>query len=136
MAFNVMARNCDDHTKNHAFLLREGGRWELAPAYDVTHAYNPSGEWTYQHLMGVNGQFDGITRDDLMAVAKRFGVVGARGALAQVRDAVGRWLEFAGKAGLPESAARARAKDHRPERFQASLESPRITRGIGRTARR
>src|SRR3546814_9109974 len=73
MAFNVMARNCDDHTKNHAFLLREGGRWELAPAYDVTHAYNPSGEWTYQHLMGVNGRFDGITRDDLMAVARRFG---------------------------------------------------------------
>src|SRR3546814_3072114 len=52
MAFNVMARNCDDHTKNHAFLLREGGRWELAPAYDVTHAYNPNAEWTYQHLMG------------------------------------------------------------------------------------
>src|SRR3546814_16444718 len=58
MAFNVMARNCDDHTKNHAFLLREGGRWELAPAYDVTHAYNPNGEWTYQHLMGVNGKFN------------------------------------------------------------------------------
>src|SRR3546814_7442817 len=77
MAFNVMARNCDDHTKNHAFLLREGGRWELAPAYDVTHAYNPNGEWTYQHLMGVNGKFNGIKRDDLMAVAKRFGVVGA-----------------------------------------------------------
>src|SRR3546814_3756741 len=74
MAFNVMARNCDDHTKNHAFLLREGGRWELAPAYDVTHAYNPNGEWTYQHLMGVNGKFDDITRDDLMAVAKRLGV--------------------------------------------------------------
>src|SRR3546814_16045662 len=86
MAFNVMARNCDDHTKNHAFLLREGGRWELAPAYDVTHAYNPNGEWTYQHLMGVNGKFNGITRDDLMAVAKRIGRVGAREAVGRVGD--------------------------------------------------
>ena len=114
MAFNVMARNCDDHTKNHAFLLREGGRWELAPAYDVTHAYNPEGEWTYQHLMAVNGKFDAITRDDLMAVAKRFGVVGARDALARVRETVGQWLEFADKAGLPESEASAVAKDHQP----------------------
>jgi serine/threonine-protein kinase HipA len=31
MAFNVMARNCDDHTKNFSFLLKQGGNWELAP---------------------------------------------------------------------------------------------------------
>jgi serine/threonine-protein kinase HipA len=114
MAFNVMARNCDDHTKNHAFRLKQGGRWELAPAFDVTHAHNPNGEWTYQHLMSVNGKFDGIGRDDLMAVAKRFGVVGARDTLVQVRDAVGRWLEFADMAKLPESESNAVAKDHCP----------------------
>jgi hypothetical protein len=38
MAFNVMARNCDDHTKNFAFLLQEGASWTLAPAYDVTQS--------------------------------------------------------------------------------------------------
>jgi serine/threonine-protein kinase HipA len=114
MAFNVMARNCDDHTKNHAFRLKQDGRWELAPAYDVTHAYNPNGEWTYQHLMSVNGKFDGITRDDLMVVAKRFGVVGARDALVQVRDAMGRWMDFSDQAGLGEAEARAVAADHRP----------------------
>ena len=32
MAFNVMARNCDDHTKNFSFRLKRGGAWELAPA--------------------------------------------------------------------------------------------------------
>ena len=26
MAFNVMARNCDDHTKNIGFRLKQGGR--------------------------------------------------------------------------------------------------------------
>jgi serine/threonine-protein kinase HipA len=66
MAFNVMARNCDDHTKNFNFRLKRGAVWELAPAYDVTHAYNPKGEWTYQHLMSVNGKFGDITSDDLL----------------------------------------------------------------------
>ncbi|MDN5781296.1 MAG: type II toxin-antitoxin system HipA family toxin, partial [Luteimonas sp.] len=112
MAFNVMARNCDDHTKNHAFLLKQGSQWQLAPAYDVTHAYNPDGEWTYQHLMSVNGKFDGIARDDLMAVAKRFGVVGARDALVQVRDAVAQWETFADEAGVGDTEARAVAADH------------------------
>jgi serine/threonine-protein kinase HipA len=60
MAFNVMARNCDDHTKNFAFVLHEHGRWALAPAFDVTHAHNPKGEWTAQHLLSVNGRFDDI----------------------------------------------------------------------------
>ncbi len=31
MAFNVMAANCDDHTKNISFILREGKEWELCP---------------------------------------------------------------------------------------------------------
>ncbi len=41
MVFNVAAANCDDHTKNFSFLLPEGGRWRLSPAYDVTHAHAP-----------------------------------------------------------------------------------------------
>ncbi|HKC14102.1 MAG TPA: type II toxin-antitoxin system HipA family toxin, partial [Vicinamibacteria bacterium] len=72
IAFNVMAANCDDHTKNTSFILRAGGSWELAPAYDVTHAHNPHGEWTSQHLLGVNGKFTGISSHDLLQVADRF----------------------------------------------------------------
>jgi len=100
MVFNVVARNCDDHSKNHGFLLRQGDRWSLAPAYDVTHAHNPKGEWTARHLMGVNGKFDGITRTDLLAVADRFSVPNARGAIEEVAAAVARWREFAQAAGL------------------------------------
>jgi serine/threonine-protein kinase HipA len=101
MAFNVMARNCDDHTKNFAFLLREGAAWELAPAYDVTHAYNPQGEWTYQHLMSVNGSFADITRADLLTVAERFSVPSAGALLARVRHALDSWPAHARAAGLP-----------------------------------
>lgn len=98
MAFNVMASNCDDHTKNISFMLREGSRWELAPAYDVTYAFNPAGEWTWQHLMAVNGKFATISRDDLLAVADRFGIGTAPKVLRQVREAVAAWPDFAGQA--------------------------------------
>jgi serine/threonine-protein kinase HipA len=113
MVFNVMARNCDDHTKNFAFLLKQGGPWELAPAYDVTHAYNPRGEWTYQHLMSVNGKFQGITRDDLLEDADRFSVRKPREILADVRAALENWPEFALQAGLEASLRDRVAADFR-----------------------
>jgi serine/threonine-protein kinase HipA len=103
MAFNVMARNCDDHTKNFAFLLKQGGTWELSPAYDMTHAFNPRGEWTYQHLMSVNGKFQGITRDDLLKDADRFSVRKPVELMAEVRAALENWPEFALQAGMETS---------------------------------
>jgi len=70
MAFNVVARNQDDHVKNIAFLMDRGGHWSLSPAFDVVYAYNPSGRWTAEHQMSVNGKRDGITRADLHRVAR------------------------------------------------------------------
>jgi serine/threonine-protein kinase HipA len=99
-AFNVMAANCDDHTKNTSFLLRHGGDWELAPAYDVTHAYNPNGEWTYQHLMSVNGKFADISRQDLAAAADQHAIGTATNVLNEVGAAVRAWPTFAAKAKL------------------------------------
>jgi serine/threonine-protein kinase HipA len=105
MAFNVMTRNCDDHTKNFGFRLKQGGVWELAPAYDMTHAFNPKGEWTYQHLMSVNGRFSGITRKDLLTEAERFGVRRPQDALSDIRAALGGWATFAREAGLHKDVA-------------------------------
>ena len=111
MAFNVMAKNCDDHTKNFAFLLKQGESWELAPAYDITHAYNPHGEWTYQHLMSVNGKFNGIKRSDLLAEAERFGVRRPLDLLNEVRSALDSWQQFSTDAGLSSITAHAIATD-------------------------
>ena len=111
MAFNVMAKNCDDHTKNFAFLLRQGESWELAPAYDITHAYNPHGEWTYQHLMSVNGKFNGIKRSDLLIEAERFGVRRPLDLLSEVRSALDSWQQFSTDAGLNSITAHAIATD-------------------------
>ena len=113
MAFNVMAANCDDHTKNFSFLLKEGSAWALAPAYDVTHAYNPHGEWTNQHLMSVNGKFAGISRADLLVVADRFGLGTAKDVVQMVATAVKSWPEYAGRAGLPSTETARIQKDLR-----------------------
>lgn len=114
MAFNVMARNCDDHTKNFAFVLHEHGRWALAPAFDVTHAHNPKGEWTAQHLLSVNGRFDDIRREDLKVVADRFGIVAAKDAVTAVRNAIERWPELAEDAGVSPAERQRVAADFRP----------------------
>jgi serine/threonine-protein kinase HipA len=111
MAFNVMAKNCDDHSKNFAFRLKQGESWELAPAYDLTHAYNPQGEWTYQHLMSVNGKFRNITRADLLVEAERFGVRRPLEILTEVRAALDSWHQFARDAGLGSPTANSIAND-------------------------
>lgn len=100
MAFNVMGANCDDHTKNFSFVLEKGGTWQFAPAYDVTHAYNPQGANVHQHLMSVNGKFKGITRADLLEVANRFGIGTAKKILKEIAQAVEHWPEFARVAGV------------------------------------
>ncbi len=104
MVFNVMGRNCDDHTKNFSFMLRKGRTsWELTPAYDITFAHNPTGEWTHQHLMSVNGRFKGFEVADLLAEAERFGVGTARRVIDEVRTAILSWPQFAQQADLLEA---------------------------------
>lgn len=112
MAFNVMARNCDDHTKNFSFRMRQGNRWELAPAYDITFAHNPRGEWTHQHLMSVNEKFKDITEADLMAMANRFGVGTPVQIIERVRVALRRWPEFAAQAGVPSAIVEEIGRQH------------------------
>ena len=70
MVFNIVARNQDDHVKNIAFLMDRSGRWELAPAFDVIYSYQPSGAWTNQHQMTLNGKRDDFTLTDFQACAK------------------------------------------------------------------
>lgn len=105
MVFNVAAANCDDHTKNFSFLLPEGGKWELAPAYDITHAHSSASQWTRQHLMAVNGRTTAITRADVVEVGDRFVVPEITSILEQVLGAVDRWPSFAERSGLPERSA-------------------------------
>ena len=100
MVFNVMARNQDDHTKNIAFLMGQDGRWSLSPAYDMTYAYNPKGQWTHRHQMTINGKQEGISREDLLAVANNADLPKAEQVIEQVSKAVAGWEAFAETANV------------------------------------
>lgn len=95
MVFNVMARNCDDHTKNFSFLMDHKGIWKLSPAYDVCHAYRPDSIWVSQQSLSVNGKRHQITREDLLAVAKNMNIKKAKDLIDEVRQVVAQWNDFA-----------------------------------------
>jgi len=115
MVFNVVARNQDDHVKNIAFLMDRDARWSLAPAFDVTYAYNPSGTWTAAHQMTIAGKRDGITREDLRACARSALLKRGRAdaILDEVRAAVADWPRFARDARIDDAKADAIARAHR-----------------------
>jgi len=91
MVFNVVACNQDDHTKNISFLMDKTGTWRLSPAYDMSWAYSSQGVWTQCHQMSLNGKRSGITRDDLLAVAKNMNIKKAARIIDQVTEAVSTW---------------------------------------------
>jgi serine/threonine-protein kinase HipA len=102
-AFNVAAVNCDDHTKNLAFLMSKGGAWSLAPAYDNCFAHNPAdGKWTRMHQMQIAGKNWGISADDLILFAKTYDITNPRERLQRICDAVSRWPDFAKAGGVPQ----------------------------------
>lgn len=115
MAFNIVARNQDDHVKNIAFLMDPAGAWELAPAFDVTYSYNPEGAWTARHQMTLQGKRDGFQMDDFRACAEVAQMKRGRAEaiVGEVTEAVTRWFEFAGEAAVPESWAAAIGRHHR-----------------------
>ena len=112
MVFNVVARNQDDHTKNISFLMTHDGTWRLSPAYDVSWAYNPEGEWTSQHQMSINGKWTDITRADLMAVAANMHINRPEEIIEQVEDAVSAWPEAARNVGIPNDILHAIQQTH------------------------
>lgn len=95
MVFNVLARNCDDHTKNVSFRLKKDQPWELAPAYDVCHAYRPGSEWVSQHALSINGKRTHITKEDLLSLAKAIHIKKAPDIIEQLNKVVSRWPNYA-----------------------------------------
>lgn len=100
MVFNVVGMNRDDHTKNVGFLLRQKGQWSLAPAYDLTHAFNPAGKWTQRHQMGVNSKFEYITLADIYHVGDMQAIPAYKSVIKEVMSAIARWETFANLAGV------------------------------------
>jgi len=100
MVFNVISRNCDDHTKNFAFRLKEGGNWELAPAYDICHAYRPDSIWVSQHALSINGKRKAIEKSDLIDFAKSINIKKPQIIISKINDIVQLWNNYADEVGV------------------------------------
>ena len=111
--FNICARNQDDHTKNIGFLMDKRGNWSLAPAFDVTYAYNPAGRWTGTHQMTFNDKREKFTLEDFKAVAKSAGLVQGRykRILEQVQDALAGFKKRAKSNDVPKKLVQEVAKN-------------------------
>jgi serine/threonine-protein kinase HipA len=110
MVFNVMARNCDDHTKNFSFIMDKTGKWKLAPAFDVCHAFRPGSSWVSQHSLSINGKRMNISRNDLLDVAKKMNIKKADAIIDQVHAAVKKWNEFAKQTNVKKDLKEAISK--------------------------
>jgi len=108
MAFNIVARNQDDHVKNIAFLMDKAGNWTLSPAFDMTYSYNPSGAWTASHQMTMNGKRTDFTLEDFRSCAKTATLKRGRAEFIvnEVCTAAQNWKEFAATAGIKESRSK------------------------------
>ena len=101
-AFNIVARNQDDHVKNIAFMMDRSGAWRLSPAYDLVYAYNPAGPWTGRHQMSLAGKRQGFEHGDLLRFAATSGIEAAvaRQMVEEVLSAVAGWPSRAAEAGV------------------------------------
>ena len=103
MVFNILARNRDDHTRQHSYLMDSDGDWRLAPAYDLTFSNGPGGE----HYLAVEGEGRTPTRTQVVTLGRRHGLSDQTIAeiIDMVRDALADWPVIAMELGVTASRA-------------------------------
>ncbi|MEZ5013662.1 MAG: type II toxin-antitoxin system HipA family toxin [Chitinophagales bacterium] len=100
MVFNVIARNCDDHTKNFSLIMEQDGSWRLSPAFDIVHAYRPGSTWVSQHCLSINGKRENISRDDILSLAKQMNIKKPDVIIDQTSKIVSLWQDYADKVNV------------------------------------
>lgn len=103
MVFNVIARNCDDHTKNFSFILKKNEAWRLAPAFDICYAYDPDNYWVNQQTLSVNGKRRGINKKDLLSIADANSIKEGEKIIKEINEVVKSWKRFAKMAKVSSS---------------------------------
>ena len=103
MVFNVLAQNCDDHTKNFAFLLKKDTPWSIAPAYDICYAYSPESIWVHQHALSINGKRKNITRNDLQVIGKSMHIKKMDDIIEHTLSVVKNWSTYASEISVGDA---------------------------------
>lgn len=100
MVMNVLATNYDDHTKNFSFILRQNENWKLAPAYDLCFSFDPTNHWVSKQTLSVNGKRLGITKEDLMTIARENNIKKGKNIIENINSIVKSWDTYADSAGV------------------------------------
>lgn len=113
MLLNLLGVNQDDHVKNISFLLKQGGQWELAPAYDISFVKGAG--WTKNHQMSFGGNVDGdtVSVDDVIRIGSMFDIKNPWHAVQEVSDALAQWRSLAEENGVPKEYVSAIEGCHR-----------------------
>ena len=104
MVFNDMTFNFDDHVKNTSFLMNQKGEWSLAPAYDLTFAYDKDGRFTNSHQILINGKAFNVTYEDYIECGKYMGISKLKmdRIIQQVRETVLDFEKYADECDIRE----------------------------------
>lgn len=99
IVFNIAISNCDDHLRNHGFLLTPKG-WVLSPAYDL----NPD-EFGNGLKLNISEDDNSLDFDLALEVAPYFRIPykEAKAVLEKIKEDVSRWRNLASLIGIPKS---------------------------------
>lgn len=91
ITFNIAVSNCDDHLRNHGFVLTAKG-WQLSPAYDINPDENGMGL-----KLNISENDNSLDFDLALSTAKYFGLVTkhAESILNEIKNAVSGWRNLA-----------------------------------------
>lgn len=96
IVFNIAVSNCDDHLRNHGFILNKKG-WQLSPAYDI----NPD-EYGTGLKLNISENDNSLDFDLALSVASYFSLNTdkANRILADIKSSISLWSKFATECGI------------------------------------
>ncbi len=96
IVFNIAVSSCDDHLRNHGFLLTPKG-WRLSPAYDI----NPD-EYGVGLKLNISEDDNSLDFNLALDMVKYYGITKKEGEkiIHQITAAVSKWREVATKYGI------------------------------------
>lgn len=106
IVFNIAVSNCDDHLRNHGFLLTDKG-WQLSPAYDINPDENGMGL-----KLNISADDNSLDFDLALSTAKYYGIENGRAIaiIDEVKAAVSSWRRIAAKYGISRTEQSLMAK--------------------------
>jgi serine/threonine-protein kinase HipA len=93
---NVAVSNCDDHLRNHGFILTTRG-WQLSPAYDINPDENGMGL-----KLNISENDNSLDFNLALSVASYFGLNNerAKDILDEIKSVVSGWQKIATRSGI------------------------------------